>query len=134
MPQTLSRITVLLVALASSASSGAQSAGTAPGEGSTAGKYPRPNLASAGQGVVRQNNLKVKFYQAVADDGSNQEYVVYEPPIRLVRASALTENGNSRRGSIPKAMSESSSCGTMISKRRSTRFEAISSRHPDTPA
>lgn len=83
--RTLIRVAILLVALGSAATLSAQTAEAKRSEGRSAGKYPRPNLASAGQGTVRDNGLAVKFFKAAADDGSEQGYVVYEPPIRLVR-------------------------------------------------
>lgn len=53
-------------------------------------KYPRPNLASEGQVVVRENGLAVKFFESVADNasqggmGAQRKYILYEPPIFLL--------------------------------------------------
>lgn len=47
-------------------------------------KYPRPNLASEGQAIVRPNGLTVKFFESVSDDEGSRQYILYEPPIFLV--------------------------------------------------
>ena len=52
-------------------------------------KYPRPNLASEGQAIVRENGLSVKFFESESEQGkgdlnNGRKYILYEPPIFLL--------------------------------------------------
>ena len=71
---------------------------TEKGHGS---KYPRPNLASEGQTIIRPNGLAVKFFESESDDSAERRYILYEPPIFL-----LTKTDGSGRRILDATVSE----------------------------